>query len=468
MKISLLNKREPFNSLFTSTIKEALSEIYCMPFKVILVKPGSHDQRARPDKPPFTKQSEPASMPANLQLPAEADNEWICNGLLNAIYARSAEAPVRRATRGRYGNAPNNWRRMAASTYVHLSTCRFTEKLLAPAVFRINPAPPGASMLLFRGGLNRIKLFDYRLNTVHVMPKLGTPQEWIDRELTMRAQLPTDFPAPHIFRDFTWHKGFREELIPGITLDQIRDASLRERASEKVAFHMGRLAVDTERQTDLNAYLEGLNKQIGDCLGRRADLSEELGQRVRQATSSLLKGIRYAHKQASPFRQGAQRSNAFSLCMSHGDLQDDNILWTGENLVFTDWECIQHRQIAHDAIHYMLQAHRAGFGLRLHHWIEAPAATACSHDDQSSGLLWLFTGGARTVDRTDLGSQEWRHKTGLLFLLEKLVNHAESATSPVLFKPGDELASFMDEIDSALGQEQQVHEPMVAEKTGIW
>jgi hypothetical protein len=390
MKISLLEQREPFRTIFAATARQFLAARYERPFEVEWQSGGN----------------------------------WLENAHLNAIHARDASASVRRAVRDRYGASPRRLEAVLRRSYVRAASATLGAPLLATGSVRIEPNPSGHEALLFRGGLHRIRLFDYATGLVHVIPKSGAPASSIHRELAIRRALPRDIPQPALRPDQAVAPGFCEVALDAVPIDQIGDPGLRARAREKAAFQMGRVVAASATEQRLDAYLMRRRNEMASTLARRADVPVDIRQRldatIDQLTSQIL-----------PI------GGSIPVAISHGDPQDDNLLWTGETVVLTDWEFADHRHAPYDLLHTIAAAHTPGAGRRLAAWVSVP--------DAAAGLTWLHVASALDLP---LAEVRWRRAAAALFLLEKLGCHAESAGSPLLREFGHEVAAFLEEIQA--------------------
>lgn len=397
MKIDLLWRREPFAELFADAAARLLAA----------AGSGAHEIGWR------------ARAPALLN-----ERDWICAGVLNAIYWARAPARTRAVVRRQYGHHQRRLRAAAQRLYVAAATRGLGERVLARWL-TITPRPASAPDMVFRGGGRRIRMMDVARARVWTVAKAGCGARGVSTELAFRRALPPGFPAPALGEVIDGGRGFWEQLAPGVPLDQIsgpRAAEIRAAAERR----LGELARAGRRRVSAASYLSGLAARV------EFDLASDLASPVvREVVAGVFDAI--------AARLGG---GEIAIAPCHGDLTGDNIIATGAggSFAITDWETAGER---HEGFTWIEAAasgvRRPGFGHRL----AALVVTAPGPEALAAARRLL-------ADPAAAGDRGWRRQAVLVYLAERLVIDAGTALSGHLRRVGPELALSASEAELAL------------------
>ena len=337
---------------------------------------------------------------------------------------------ARREIRKRYGWAPQWWRRAAQMTYMSLATYPLLMGRFAKYALGISPPLDHASQIVIRGGINRIRLFDYATGSVVVMLKEGLPPRLITDELRLRASVRQFVPhVPEVLESDVKQRFFVERILKGQVVGQLGDRSLREHCMALALHSLGKLSQDTIQSVPSEQFLADRLKHIYGYLDSYSLLDIQTHKVLRALVSELDKRI------ASYIATG---HDTVETAVSHGDPSDGNVIWDGEQVWWVDWEFAGRRLWLYDYLVASCRTRRqVGMGIRLMNWIFRPHllpawASKTAH-------FWQIP-------------QEQRHRQFLLllFLLEEIYYYLYVDDNPLLIAPNHAFRYLPAEVETIL------------------
>ena len=191
MKISVLLEREDFGAILQDTLSHYLSATTGTSYRVnwYARNPGTRAIRRKGLQP------------------------WLCNSLLDAVFAPQPARAAIISVRNACGNSGSAWRTLAYSAYVALATRSPGRGLLAQHALGLTPPVPNAPWWVMRGGANRIRLLDFYHREVHVLMKAGLPSNRMRSEIAVRRRLPEGIRVPRVISVSDDSCSYTEELI---------------------------------------------------------------------------------------------------------------------------------------------------------------------------------------------------------------------------------------------------------------
>jgi hypothetical protein len=316
MKISLLLKREAFAKILEETLSSFLSEYYDTRYTV---KWLTKDQRKNTGS-------------------IGTGQWWLCNPLINSIYAEGAKYVPFNAIMHEYTTNPiKPWRSILQRFYIYLATKTKLGPVLTPCFLLISPAINNSSSILIIGGNNKIRVIDSASNTVFVILKKGFDKKYLEREIQIRQEYD-NLPVPPIKQ--TGKTGWYSErmICDGCSPDRmnkdIGDQILIE-ASRKIH----QLLIATALEEELGIYINKMVVNIKDKLKKIAQISVDQKRNILQATETLVRALE---------TNADFEIDKIYTAITHGDFQASNILYDGETTWILDWEFSRRRQVGND------------------------------------------------------------------------------------------------------------------------
>ena len=404
MKISLLLNREPFPEILVETMERYFSVVECMPYRV------EWRERSLFERITFQTQAQ----------------EWLCNPLINAIFAASARSEVLELPRRWYGTGPTLARTATQRAYVFAATSPIMRRALAGPAILIDPMPANPCSLLITGGNTRLRLFNFDKGEATTILKSRFDESFITADLAVRTAHPW-LPAPPVLDVLDDGRAYKEPILSLSTAGKGLTAVARHHALAQAVGACERLSLETSERTYLKDYA---NRLLGQC----QDIATVLGTRnpgIKAPIDSSIAKIRAAAEAVID-----DRKSQMWIGQSHGDLAPGNILADADAFYLIDWERTAKRMRGFDAITLALAARRCPTGLlnRARRLIAAagdfgPAAVAARE---------ALTG----------QSSKQTHARLLIYLAEELLFHLEENHPAPIAPPTLALARLLAELQS--------------------
>ena len=334
MKISLLLKREPFAKILEETLSSFLSEYYDARYTV---KWFTKDQRRNT-----------ASIGTG--------QWWICNPLINSIYAEGAKDVPFNAIMHEYTTNPiKPWRSILQRFYIYLATKTKISSTLVPYFLLISPEINNFSGILIIGGNNKIRVIDSACNTVFVILKKGFDKKYLEREIQIRQEYD-NIPVPPIKQ--TGKTGwYSERMISGGCSPDRMNKDIGDQILIETSRKIHQLLIATAQEEGLGIYINKMVASIKDKLKKIAQISVDQKRNILQATETL---VRVLEKNAD------FEADKMHTAITHGDFQMSNILYDGETAWILDWEFSRRRQVGNDILVLILMPRNPkGFNRRF-------------------------------------------------------------------------------------------------------
>ena len=309
MKLSLLNSREAFGSIFARSLERFARSFLSR--EVDVVPSG------------------------------EGDLAYRQNAQLNLIYPVSVQAPDLRTLSAEYRFASRLAKRLAQSLYSTLAVTRPTSMLLSPRAFDLrNPAPEMARWV-FLPGNHTIRVVDLGNDRSLVFAKEGFDEHFLLNDARVRANHP-ELPAPRVLKISESGGWYIEERVVGLPINRISDQQRIEAAVGDAVRGLDLLRRSSAQTVGLRAYGRELIGRIASCTPEDPLLATKVNDLTRLVAQRLV---------------GAQ-DLSLTLCRGHGDLQPANILVSPSRTWLIDWEYSEVRSAIYD---YLVFASRSRF-----------------------------------------------------------------------------------------------------------
>ena len=179
----------------------------------------------------------------------------------------------------------------------------------------------------------KYRIFDFKNNTVSVIPKEGFPMGDLQNEIKFRKDAEADF-VPSLLSYSA--NGYTEKIIDGYPVAR---AVEREKELSDIAFAIWESYVESSRETvELIEYADHLYCEITSLLHELSESRETTDfERVGSISNRLLEELRASEEKVV-------------IGLSHGDLQSGNI-WVEnvtEKIYIIDWESYGKRSADYD------------------------------------------------------------------------------------------------------------------------
>ena len=408
MKIALLLEREPFGSILEQTLKAYL-----------LDSTGTKHEVFWYQHNPGLKTISQSGLQA-----------WLCNPHLDAIFALDATPAVYSSIREKYGRSRIWWKTILYSLYVALASRRPAVQWLASHALGIKPALPDAPHLVIRGGINRIHILDYQRGIAHTLLKNGLPIDLMQSEIVVRRSLPIGISVPDLVSVSDDARYFTERLVAGLAIDQLNSTAEYERAVIRALDSLTELYQATWESYRTRDYLRTLLTDIEQALAANRLLTGKARNRLWDLTLALDDRA----QSCIP-----EDEHALQLAITHGDLQEGNILWDGQKAWLLDWEFTARRFWLYDYLVFGLRTRQpVGLGKRLARWTH------------TGYLPELSSGSMDSICEAHGMEGDQRPLWGFVFLLEEIRCHLKIDANPLLRQPDQAFETLPKEIEIAL------------------
>ncbi len=306
MKISLLQKREPFEKILATT----LSEFFYSKDKNNVTVKWNKDKRGN----------------------------WLVNSHLNAIFSVRANEIVFSQIKKEFSRSLVCWKRLFQRQYVFFATNPQTAKIFATASLSISPQLLDEENIIIIGGNHHIRLLNYATNTAYVINKAGFNKQFLINELKVRQE-HAYLPTPRVIDAASDKSWYAEELISGTPLNRLPDDRASRQALCNIQALLDALYKKTSQTTNSRDYLRSLRESIALAVTQSHLFSDEKRVFTAQFVQTVINTVE---------RLSARKSILLTIAQTHGDFQPANILVNNEKTWLIDWEYTDLRQTCFD------------------------------------------------------------------------------------------------------------------------
>lgn len=404
MKISLLERREPFGPILARTLARHWTGQFGRPYSIDWNEGGRR-----------------------LCGSGRRIQRWFGNRHLNFFALRGARPEVFGAIRREFGENAIWWRRFLQRSYTSLACREPLRSWLAQLSFSVSPDVPDGDRLLIVGGNRRIRLLYPLERKAVVVLKQGFSDDAILNELSVRTRegLPL---APRLLGKLPTGCAYEEEYFEGVPLNRIASGAARAEEAAFAALAEG-LVRPTLATIRFGEYLRTVKRKLTEVIDR-ARLPERLAIQASRAVTAGLSSSAHVPEQ-SPI----------ATALTHGDFQAGNILVNETGVRITDWEFIGRRFSGYDPL---------TFGLGSRSRLDLSAQIECLRTGRNPGLLrriesWPGVGWCPMGPISSL----------LAYLFEELIYLLESSCEAALVSPEPQIESLLRQIEisfSAMGK----------------
>ena len=403
MKISLLLLREPFGKILEESLARYYSGRYNISHKIewrkITIKDFFSVSRGK-------------------------DQKWYCNQYINSIYVRSANPTLFGILKYEYTNNPiKKVKTPFQKLYYWLATNKWLKLFFSTHIIRIYPPIPDASNMLIIGGNRKIRILNIRTKEVTVLLKSGFSHKYIENELYIKEnQSDLSIPKSNIIgADRSWYS---EEMVRGNSPDRISSHQIRRHVIKIAIANLHIIMRRTLRSQVLGEYLLQLKSEIFSEISNCRFLNSNEKNEYNAVIDSVIKLL-------EPFDQ-----DQIALYHTHGDFQEGNILYDGENVWLMDWEYSAQRSLLYDAFVLLLKAR----------FIK-------EYSKVVNALLQDEAGPWETSILENWPHVKWaseKYVYMLVFLLEELQLRLKENSNPLFYKPSFNYSIFLDELKTVI------------------
>ena len=397
MKISLLMNREPFDKIFEKTLTSFLNDFTNDSHRVKWY-PKSHNKQN-----------------------TESVQIWYCNPLINSIFVKDANPNIFDSISGEYSTNPlKPWRSLIQKLYLNLSVNKIIAPLMAKYFIEVSPPIKDAKNKLIIGGNTKIRIIDVINKRVFVILKIGFDKKYLEREIYVREKFK-NLPIPKINlygKNGLW---YCEDYVSGKSPDRMEVNKGHNVLFEAVQ-QVHKILNETKSEESLSEYVKILYKKIMDNIDHILTIDKKTTKKIKDLTSKL---VSYLDKYTD---------QNITTAYTHGDFQEGNIIYNGENTWLLDWEYSSRRQIGYDLFVLLLKSRVSkGFTKRFIRFI---------NNELAANQMELINSWPEI---------EWRKKSDikkylLLFLLEEIDFHLEENSNKLFFNSTNDLNTIINQV----------------------
>ena len=313
MRISQLQRREPFEAILKLTLERGWSEQFGSSVRV--TTPGS---------------------------------TWRVQPLLSAYFTAGVNREARNFLRDSFRYSPVGSRMVAQWLLGTVLTSKPGLKLSANSAFDVSPQLPNSEAIVIVPGNQRVRVFDFSQGLCRVFLKQGFSSVSMESEIRIRGG-GNRGPFPRITAAGEGGAWFEEALLDAYPLPRCPPGIDRSQC-ERVAVSLLQAWLNgSKRSVDASIYIANVLAQARHDL---ADICERFGESW-AGLGSVLDALA---------ELGAART--LELSQSHGDFQAGNIMVgrTDGRVTLIDWEHSAERSHTYDLLVFGLKS-RASWGL---------------------------------------------------------------------------------------------------------
>jgi hypothetical protein len=291
---------------------------------------------------------------------------------------------------------------------------------MAKYIVEISPPIEDAKNKLIIGGNTKIRLIDIGNKKVYVIMKNGFDKKYLEREIYIRDNF-SYMPIPKLqslSRNDLW---YCEEYVSGVSPDRIGGQKGHNVLWEATQ-HIHKMLNSTKKREPLSGYVGYLQKRIIENVDQISHFDERVKQQIADLTSVL----------ATHLNNYSDHSITTAYC--HGDFQEGNIIYDGEQTWILDWEYSEFKQIGYDLFVLLLKSRVSkDFSNRFLILMNDEL------DDEQMGLI-------NNWPEIKWDDKFFKKIYLFLFLLEELDFHIEENSNVSFFRESIGLTSFIREV----------------------
>lgn len=312
MRISILEKREPFGKIFAQTMSEYWSN-----------RLGQKIQVKYLDR--------------NEKLTIQNDQViFYGNIYLNNFSKIDSSSQIFEVVRKEYGRSNRKNLRLVQWLYVQLATSPYVLKWFAHRKLVINYKIEGNDFLLL-GGNNRLRILKPLEKKSVIILKSGFSKEFLINEIELRSQYPLNF-AP-VLLNFSIEEGWIEEsYTPGTPINRLSIEELKKYEKEAIKLATTNIVKTSLKKVEAYSHLKSLCNELKKYL----DLNSL--SNIFSDTIELLNKI-------DDLIENISIDEETLISWTHGDFQVANLLLQSSgDIVIIDWEAANYRSAFYDYI----------------------------------------------------------------------------------------------------------------------
>lgn len=312
MRISLLEKREDFNLIFSKTLSDYWSSQFGKSIKV-----------------------------RNENSNGSAVNNLYAHKYFNFIAAANTPAYAFEALKKEYSKSKSPFKSFLLRSYFNLSIHKWLLPFFAHTSFVVDPGIPENRTFIIFGGNTRLRIvFPDEKKTI-VLLKNGFDPVYIENEIKFRSSNELTIAPTWIEADKEGYH-FTEAYTPGFPLNRLKEtAQLATLKLEALHTLLEEVVAPASEKVMMKKYCYTKLDEINDLMStlQNEKQKKHVSAFVGRLTSSV-----------------DNHEGELLLSNSHGDFQEANILLTDDGLKVIDWETVGKRSVTYDFFTIQLQA----------------------------------------------------------------------------------------------------------------
>lgn len=310
MRISLLEKREPFLKILAETLSEYWTNIYGERSTIDYHKKGT----------------------------AKGNNFcFYGNRYLNFFALSQTPRSVFTVLIKEYGRSPSFIKRPIQQLYVWLATSKFWMPFFAQIKMNIHPQLPIMRNQIILGGNHRIRILTPNEKSSTIILKSGFPRKWIENEINLRRKLAINC-SPALLQSSMEEGWLKEDYVEGVPINRLPDSTeAAQLASQAKEGLLSQVILPTLTKVNAVEYIEtGLSNAL-KAIEQTNNLSSEILDEINLFADILRSCIK-----------AVDRSLEIGVSQTHGDFQAANVLKIKTGFTIIDWESTMVRSSTYD------------------------------------------------------------------------------------------------------------------------
>jgi hypothetical protein len=354
----------------------------------------------------------------------------LANSELNLIFPVSCDSRKLTILAAEYAFNENLLKRLLQGLYIKLSVLPLVRYLFSSYKLHITNLPVDFSNICILPGNNTIRIVDFDADECVVILKKGFDAKKFKNTILVRSTY-ADIPGPKI-KSYNLEEGwYREEKIVGLPANRVQDQLQRKAAVDETKLFLAGMYSNTRVIEEALSWRLSKFQDVDEAISVLPTCIDKLLIKRLYSIKILLFGL---------FDSNFTESEGISTALTHGDLQDANLLIPAHDRVCSvyviDWEYAGKRCSHYDWFVYgLLSRSPKGLMKRIHY------------------LLNIHTSNKIQFDWYDFSSvnQNQLKKLIILFLMDDFLFRLHDANRPGFGKTPDGLEVFLDEVQDAAG-----------------
>ena len=352
----------------------------------------------------------------------------LANSELNLIFPVSCDSRKLTILAAEYAFNENLLKRLLQGLYIKLSVLPLVRYLFSSYKLHITNLPVDFSNICILPGNNTIRIVDFDADECVVILKKGFDAKKFKNTILVRSTY-SNIPGPKI-KSYDLEEGwYREEKIVGLPVNRVQDQLRRKAAVDETKIFLAGMYLNTEIIEEALSWRLCKFQEVEEAISVLPTCIDKLLIKRLDSIKVLLFGL---------FDSNFSESKGVSTALTHGDLQDANLLIPAHDRVCSvyiiDWEYAGKRCSHYDWFVYgLLSRSPKGLMKRIHHLFNSLTSNKFQFD-------WY--------DFSSVNKNQLK-KLIILFLIDDLLFRLHYLNRPSFEQIPDGLEVFLDEVQEA-------------------